>query len=45
MPADAYAHPMFNPEVDKATGYRTRSMLCCAISDMSGRIVAVLQVG
>ncbi|GFH15006.1 phosphodiesterase [Haematococcus lacustris] len=40
---DTYAHPLFNSEVDRATGFRTRNMLCCAISDMTGRNVAVLQ--
>ncbi len=42
---DVYLHPMFNKEVDRATGYRTRTMLCMAISDLSGKNVAVLQVG
>ncbi|GLC43173.1 hypothetical protein PLESTB_000855000 [Pleodorina starrii] len=40
---DVYAHPMFNKEVDRATGFRTRSMLCMAVSDMTGKNVAVLQ--
>ena len=34
---DAYAHPCFNPEVDRATGFRTRSILCVPIADRSGR--------
>lgn len=42
--ADAYAHPLFHSAVDRLTGFRTRSIMCCAIRDMSGRIVAVLQV-
>ncbi|KXZ43213.1 hypothetical protein GPECTOR_97g751 [Gonium pectorale] len=40
---DVYEHPMFNKEVDRLTGFRTRSMLCMAISDMTGKNVAVLQ--
>ncbi|GIL46507.1 hypothetical protein Vafri_3502 [Volvox africanus] len=40
---DVYAHPMFNKEVDRITGFRTRSMLCMAVSDMTGKNVAVLQ--
>lgn len=41
---DAYNHPLFSPVIDKLTGYITRSILCCAIRDMSGKSVAVLQV-
>ncbi|KAF4658539.1 hypothetical protein FOL46_006935 [Perkinsus olseni] len=41
--ADAYTDPRFNSSVDKATGYRTRSVLCMPI--MRGpECVAVLQV-
>ncbi|EFJ40838.1 hypothetical protein VOLCADRAFT_99277 [Volvox carteri f. nagariensis] len=40
---DVYEHPMFNKEVDRVTGFRTRSMLCMAVSDMTGKNVAVLQ--
>ena len=40
---DAYSHPLFNPEIDRRTGYRTRSMLTCAITDSSGKPTAVLQ--
>ncbi|KAG1670017.1 hypothetical protein FOA52_011173 [Chlamydomonas sp. UWO 241] len=40
---DAYTHPLFNPEVDRVTGYRTQNMLCTAIRDIQGRNVAVLQ--
>ena len=38
---DAYADPRFNPEVDLATGYRTRSMLSIPIFGPSKDIVAV----
>lgn len=41
---DAYADPRFNPEVDKRTGYRTRSILCVPISNKAGKIIAALQL-
>jgi len=41
---DAYADPRFNPEVDRRTGYRTRSMLTCPLRGWEGEIVGVLQV-
>jgi putative methionine-R-sulfoxide reductase with GAF domain len=41
---DAYADARFNQEVDRSTGYRTRSILCAPVRDRSGRIVAVLQL-
>ena len=34
---DAYADPRFNPEVDRRTGYRTRTILCAPIRDGAGR--------
>lgn len=40
---DTYAHPLFNSTIDRSTGFRTHNMLCCAISDASGKNVAVLQ--
>lgn len=42
--ADPYADPRFNPNVDRATGYRTRSILCGPLRARDGRIVGVLQV-
>ncbi len=41
---DCYADERFNPEVDRATGYRTRSMLCVPVHDTSGRVFAVAQL-
>ncbi len=41
---DAYACGLFNPAIDRKTGFRTRNILCCPISDMSGNHVAVIQV-
>jgi len=41
---DAYADPRFNPEVDKRTGYRTRSILCLPIRNKAGKVIAALQL-
>jgi len=41
---DAYASPLFNPEVDRATGFKTRSVLCVPILDRGGEVFAVAQL-
>lgn len=41
---DAYADPRFNQEVDRQTGYRTRSLLTLPVKDRNGRIFAVAQL-
>ena len=41
--ADAYAHPLFNPEPDRATGYKTRSVLAVPVFGKGARTMAVLQ--
>jgi len=41
---DAYADPRFNPEVDKKTGYRTKTILCVPLKTTDGEIVGVIQV-
>ena len=41
---DAYDSPAFNPEVDRHTGYRTRSLLCLPVIDTTGDVIAVAQV-
>jgi phosphoserine phosphatase RsbU/P len=41
---DAYFDPRFNPEVDKATGYRTQSILCMPMKNNSGKIIGALQL-
>ncbi|MCP4350153.1 MAG: response regulator [Desulfobacterales bacterium] len=41
---DAYTDPRFNPEVDKKTGYRTRSILCMPIKNKNDQIIGVTQV-
>ncbi len=41
---DAYDDPRFNREVDRQTGYRTRSLLTLPVKDRDGRIFAVAQL-
>lgn len=41
---DAYQDPRFTPEVDKRTGYRTRTILCLPIRNKAGKIIAALQL-
>jgi adenylate cyclase len=41
---DAYEHPSFNPEVDRKTGFRTRSILCVPLRDANDRVFAVAQL-
>ncbi|MBF0224036.1 MAG: GAF domain-containing protein [Desulfobacterales bacterium] len=41
---DAYQDSRFNPDVDKTTEYRTRSILCGPIKNLQGEIIGVLQV-
>ena len=41
---DAYADPRFNREVDKRTGYATRSILCMPMTDSADRIIGVFQL-
>ncbi len=41
---DAYADDRFNPEVDRKTGYRTRSLISLPIKDRKGQVFAVAQL-
>lgn len=41
---DAYNDKRFYPEMDAASGYRTRSMLCTPIRSKTGDIVGVIQL-
>jgi len=41
---DAYEDPRFNRAVDKQTGFRTRSILCLPVKNMSGEVFAVAQL-
>ncbi len=42
--SDAYRDPRFNPEVDKKTGYITRSILCVPMRNRRGQVIGVFQV-
>ncbi|KXJ28648.1 cGMP-specific 3',5'-cyclic phosphodiesterase [Exaiptasia diaphana] len=41
---DAYSDPRFNREIDKATGYKTHSILCMPIKSHDGEVVGVAQI-
>ncbi len=41
---DAYADSRFNPEIDRQTGFRTRSVLCVPLRDAAGEVFAVTQL-
>ncbi|NIT61185.1 MAG: GAF domain-containing protein, partial [Aliifodinibius sp.] len=40
---DAYVDNRFNPEVDRQSGYRTRTILCAPVKDKTGEIIGVVQ--
>ena len=42
--ADPYADPRFNSDVDRQTGFRTRSILCMPIANKAGVRIGVTQV-
>jgi len=42
--ADAYADQRFNPEIDRATGFRTRNLLTFPMKSEDGRVLGVFQV-
>lgn len=41
---DAYNDPRFNKEIDKQTGYRTKSVLCVPMRNLNHQIIGVFQV-
>jgi len=41
---DCYADPRFNPEVDRASGYRTRCMMTLPLVDHADKLVGAMQV-
>ncbi|HZY11012.1 MAG TPA: ATP-binding protein [Bacteroidota bacterium] len=41
---DAYSDARFNPEIDKATGYRTKTILCMPMKNKDGKIIGVFQL-
>ena len=42
--ADAYEDPRFNPEPDRRSGYRTKSLLTFPMTGQNGRVIGVFQV-
>ena len=42
--ADAYKDSRFNPEVDRRTGYKTKTILCMPMRNLRGKIIGVIQV-
>jgi adenylate cyclase len=41
---DAYKDSRFNQDVDRRTGYRTRTILCMPMKDIEGEILGAIQV-
>jgi len=41
---DAYADSRFNPEVDRKTGFRTRSILCVPVVNKHGVAIGAMQI-
>lgn len=41
---DAYNCEVFHSVVDRETGFHTKTVLCCAVTDTSGKRTAVIQV-
>lgn len=41
---DAYQDERFDPDVDKHTGYKTRSVLCVPMRNREGKVIGVFQV-
>lgn len=41
---DAYRDPRFNPEIDRATGYRTTTILCMPMRNKEQKVIGVIQL-
>ena len=41
---DAYSDPRFNPEIDRKSGYSTRTVLCMPMRNKNGEIIGVFQL-
>src|SRR5919198_6734593 len=41
---DAHQDPRFNPDFDRRTNYRTRSVLCLPLIGTDGKLVGVIQI-
>ncbi|HEY1088657.1 MAG TPA: GAF domain-containing protein, partial [Archangium sp.] len=44
MLGDAYEDPRFNPDIDRQSGFKTRSIIATPLKHLSGRSLGVLQV-
>jgi signal transduction histidine kinase len=44
MLGDAYSDVRFNPDVDRRSGFRTRSVIAAPLRHLSGKVLGVLQV-
>ena len=40
---DPYGDSRFNPEVDRKTGYKTRSILCIPVTNTQGKVIGAFQ--
>jgi transcriptional regulator with GAF, ATPase, and Fis domain len=40
---DAYDDPRFNQDVDRKSGYRTRSLICVPLRDAEGKVIGAFQ--
>lgn len=40
---DAYNHPLFYPDIDKSTGYRTKTILSCPLISPDGELIGVAE--
>ena len=41
---DAYSHNLFNPEFDKKSGFKTKTILCAPMENLQGTLIGVIQV-
>ncbi|MDP3232136.1 MAG: GAF domain-containing protein [Myxococcales bacterium] len=44
MLGDAYVDPRFNPDIDRQSGFRTKSIIAAPLRHVSGRVLGVLEV-
>ncbi|PRP78206.1 3'5'-cyclic nucleotide phosphodiesterase family protein, partial [Planoprotostelium fungivorum] len=42
--SDVYRDSRFNPDIDRTTGYQTKSVLCMPIKDEKGKVIGVTQM-
>ncbi len=41
---DCYSHPLFNRDIDRKTGYRTKSLIAIPLVGLEGELVGVMQL-